>query len=175
MTQEEVHRDPSAKNAILVSLIALIDICSGPMGERNSIPLTSTPSLRTPRLRPTQTGRSCMPARHDMLCGVQDFLWRPWGLHRALGGADHPGPRTGRGHYHARKRSPPSLQAAGRVPHQLDLHANTFGATRAIHSAPLKIPPGGAPALPAREATDTPTILPGPTFGKRRTTPGRKP
>ena len=21
----------------------------------------------------------CMPARHDMLCGVQDFLWRPWG------------------------------------------------------------------------------------------------
>ncbi len=21
----------------------------------------------------------CMPARHDLLCGAQDFLWRPWG------------------------------------------------------------------------------------------------
>src|SRR6266576_3437695 len=21
----------------------------------------------------------CMPARHDLLCGVLDFLWRPWG------------------------------------------------------------------------------------------------
>jgi len=21
----------------------------------------------------------CMPARHDILCGAQDFLWRPWG------------------------------------------------------------------------------------------------
>ena len=21
----------------------------------------------------------CMPARHDMLCGALDFLWRPWG------------------------------------------------------------------------------------------------
>jgi arylsulfatase A-like enzyme len=21
----------------------------------------------------------CMPARHDLLCGSLDFLWRPWG------------------------------------------------------------------------------------------------
>ncbi|SVA44544.1 uncharacterized protein METZ01_LOCUS97398, partial [marine metagenome] len=21
----------------------------------------------------------CMPARHDLLCGSWDFLWRPWG------------------------------------------------------------------------------------------------
>ena len=21
----------------------------------------------------------CMPARHDVLCGALDFLWRPWG------------------------------------------------------------------------------------------------
>ena len=21
----------------------------------------------------------CMPARHDILCGSLDFLWRPWG------------------------------------------------------------------------------------------------
>src|SRR5512145_1735506 len=21
----------------------------------------------------------CMPARHDLLCGALDFLWRPWG------------------------------------------------------------------------------------------------
>ena len=21
----------------------------------------------------------CMPARHDILCGALDFLWRPWG------------------------------------------------------------------------------------------------
>jgi arylsulfatase A-like enzyme len=27
-----------------------------------------------------QTGSlPCMPARHDLLCGAQDFLWRPWG------------------------------------------------------------------------------------------------
>ena len=21
----------------------------------------------------------CMPARHDILCGALDFLWKPWG------------------------------------------------------------------------------------------------
>ena len=21
----------------------------------------------------------CMPARHDLLCGALDFLWKPWG------------------------------------------------------------------------------------------------
>ncbi len=27
-----------------------------------------------------QTGAlPCMPARHDLLCGTLDFLWRPWG------------------------------------------------------------------------------------------------
>ena len=118
----------------------------------------------------------CMPARHDMLCGVQDFLWRPWGsielweapitrdLERAgvttMLVSDHPHLfESGGENYHCDFTAWEYLRG----------HEGDPG-------APLKIPPGAEPQ-PCRRAgaTDTPTILPGPTFGKRRTTPGRKP
>ena len=44
-----------------------------------------TPNLarfaqRATRFTNHQTGSlPCMPARHDLLCGAMDFLWRPWG------------------------------------------------------------------------------------------------
>ncbi|MFM7534901.1 MAG: sulfatase [Acidimicrobiales bacterium] len=44
-----------------------------------------TPNLdrfaaRAVRFTDHQTGSlPCMPARHDLLCGALDFLWRPWG------------------------------------------------------------------------------------------------
>jgi arylsulfatase A-like enzyme len=44
-----------------------------------------TPNLdrvaeRSVRFTNHQTGAlPCMPARHDLLCGTLDFLWRPWG------------------------------------------------------------------------------------------------
>ena len=39
----------------------------------------------------------CMPARHDILCGSLDFLWRPWGSIELWEGPDYlsPAPRRG--------------------------------------------------------------------------------
>ena len=45
----------------------------------------ATPNLdRSPRPRCASTNHytgslPCMPARHDILCGALDFLWKPWG------------------------------------------------------------------------------------------------
>ena len=45
----------------------------------------TTPNLdafaaRSVRFTEHHTGSlPCMPARHDILCGALDFLWRPWG------------------------------------------------------------------------------------------------
>ena len=37
-------------------------------------------AARSTRFTRHQTGSlPCMPARHDILCGALDFLWKPWG------------------------------------------------------------------------------------------------
>ena len=56
--------------------------CWGATAARSSTRRTSTASPASGRSgsRSHVTGSlPCMPARHDILCGSLDFLWRPWG------------------------------------------------------------------------------------------------
>ncbi len=56
--------------------------CSAATAARSSTRRTSTASPASGRSvsRPMSPARCpCMPARHDILCGSLDFLWRPWG------------------------------------------------------------------------------------------------
>ena len=56
--------------------------CSAATAARSSRRRTSTAFARERAVRFTShvTGSlPCMPARHDILCGSLDFLWRPWG------------------------------------------------------------------------------------------------
>ena len=74
----------------------------------------------------------CMPARHDILCGALDFLWKPWGsielweepiTRRAA--------RAGRRH-DARLRPPAPVRDRRReLPHRLHAPGTTSAATRA--------------------------------------------
>ncbi|HTR63428.1 MAG TPA: sulfatase [Candidatus Binataceae bacterium] len=69
------------KNAIVVLLDSLNRHLLGAYGSREF----ATPNLdkfarRAVRFDKHYTGSlPCMPARHDILCGAMDFLWRPWG------------------------------------------------------------------------------------------------
>ena len=93
-----VHgRDAAAvaapKNVILILLDSLNRHMLGAYGGRGRVrdAATSTGSRRGRcGSRSTTTGSlPCMPARHDMLCGALDFLWKPWGSDRDLGAVDH--------------------------------------------------------------------------------------
>ena len=56
--------------------------CSAATAARSSTRRTSTgsPASGPSASPPTSPGSlPCMPARHDILCGSLDFLWRPWG------------------------------------------------------------------------------------------------
>src|SRR5579872_7215497 len=69
------------KHAIAVLLDSLNRHMLGAYGGREF----ATPNLdafarRALRFEKHYTGSlPCIPARHDILCGAQDFLWRPWG------------------------------------------------------------------------------------------------
>lgn len=75
---EEIRRP---KNAIVVLLDSLNRHLLGAYGGGEFV----TPNLdrfarRALRFEKHYTGSlPCMPARHDILCGALDFLWRPWG------------------------------------------------------------------------------------------------
>ena len=69
------------RNAIVILLDSLNRHLLGAYGGREF----ATPNLdafarRAVRFDKHYTGSlPCMPARHDILCGAIDFLWRPWG------------------------------------------------------------------------------------------------
>ncbi|HVN50457.1 MAG TPA: sulfatase-like hydrolase/transferase, partial [Acidimicrobiales bacterium] len=68
-------------NAVIVLLDSLNRHLLGAFGSREF----ETPNLdafakRAVRFTDHHTGSlPCMPARHDLLCGAMDFLWKPWG------------------------------------------------------------------------------------------------
>ena len=69
------------RNAVVVLLDSLNRHLLGAYGSREF----ATPNLdrfaaRAVRLDNHYSGSlPCMPARHDLLCGALDFLWKPWG------------------------------------------------------------------------------------------------
>jgi arylsulfatase A-like enzyme len=71
----------SAKNAIVILLDSLNRHMLGSYGGREF----DTPNLDRLAKRSVRFTKHyaaslpCMPARHDILCGAWDFLWRPWG------------------------------------------------------------------------------------------------
>ena len=95
------ERDPSAattpRNAIVVLLDSLNRHMLGCYGSTEF----ETPSIDRFARRAVRFDRHyagslpCIPARHDILCGALDFLWKPWGsievweepVTAALGGA----------------------------------------------------------------------------------------
>jgi arylsulfatase A-like enzyme len=72
---------PAPKNAVVVLLDSLNRHMVGAYGSREF----ATPNLdrfaaRALRFERHYSGSlPCMPARHDILCGALDFLWKPWG------------------------------------------------------------------------------------------------
>jgi arylsulfatase A-like enzyme len=72
---------PTPKNAVVVLLDSLNRHMIGAYGGREF----ATPNLDRFAARALRFTRHyaaslpCIPARHDILCGAWDFLWRPWG------------------------------------------------------------------------------------------------
>lgn len=69
------------KNAVVVLLDSLNRHMLGAYGgEEFATPNLDRFAARSTRFTRHFTGSlPCMPARHDILCGALDFLWRPWG------------------------------------------------------------------------------------------------
>ena len=81
MSETAPVSQPTPQNVIVVLLDSLNRHLLGAYGGREF----ETPNLdrfaaRSVRFDRHVTGSlPCMPARHDILCGALDFLWRPWG------------------------------------------------------------------------------------------------
>jgi arylsulfatase A-like enzyme len=70
-----------AKNAIVILLDSLNRHMLGAYGGRE-FPTPNMDRLAARSIRFTRhyaASLPCIPARHDILCGAWDFLWRPWG------------------------------------------------------------------------------------------------
>ena len=68
-------------NVIVILFDSLNRHLIGPYGSTEfDTPNLNRFAARATRFTNHQTGSlPCMPARHDLLCGSLDFLWRPWG------------------------------------------------------------------------------------------------
>src|SRR5256885_1776284 len=78
---ETDFKKPSPRNAILILLDSLNRHVLGSYGGREfgTLNLDSFAS-RSLRFEKHYSGSlPCIPARHDILCGALDFLWKPWG------------------------------------------------------------------------------------------------
>jgi arylsulfatase A-like enzyme len=81
MTDVDERQKAMPRNVIVVLLDSLNRHLLGAFGGREF----DTPNLdrfagRAVRFTRHHTGSlPCMPARHDILCGALDFLWKPWG------------------------------------------------------------------------------------------------
>ena len=79
--ETEAPTKSSPRNVVVV----LLDSLNRHLLEAYGSNEFSTPNLtrfkeRALRFTNHHTGSlPCMPARHDVLCGALDFLWRPWG------------------------------------------------------------------------------------------------
>lgn len=69
------------KNAIVILLDSLNRHMVGAYGGKEfATPNLDAFAARSIRFQKHYAGSlPCMPARHDILCGALDFLWRPWG------------------------------------------------------------------------------------------------
>lgn len=69
------------KNAVVILLDSLNRHMLGAYGgEEFATPNLDRFAARATRFTKHHTGSlPCMPARHDILCGALDFLWKPWG------------------------------------------------------------------------------------------------
>ena len=71
----------AAKNAVVILLDSLNRHMVGAYGGRE-YPTPNLDRLAARSVRFTRhyaASLPCIPARHDILCGAWDFLWRPWG------------------------------------------------------------------------------------------------
>jgi arylsulfatase A-like enzyme len=69
------------KNAVVILLDSLNRHLIGPYGGREfKTPNLDRIAARSLRFTRHYSGSlPCIPARHDLLCGALDFLWKPWG------------------------------------------------------------------------------------------------
>ena len=69
------------KNVIVVLLDSLNRHMLGAYGGTEfETPCLDAFAMRAVRFDKHYSGSlPCMPARHDILCGALDFLWKPWG------------------------------------------------------------------------------------------------
>jgi arylsulfatase A-like enzyme len=69
------------RNVVVVLLDSLNRHLLGAYGAREfDTPQLDRFARRAVRFDRHVTGSlPCIPARHDLLCGALDFLWRPWG------------------------------------------------------------------------------------------------
>lgn len=84
MTSPDLHpaQDPSAPaNVVVILLDSLNRHLLGAYGsDEFETPNLDELASRSVRFTNHHTGSlPCMPARHDILCGALDFLWKPWG------------------------------------------------------------------------------------------------
>ena len=81
MTAPDPSAPPRPKNAIVILLDSLNRHMLGAYGGKEfATPNLDRLAARSVRFTRHFTGSlPCMPARHDILCGALDFLWKPWG------------------------------------------------------------------------------------------------
>ena len=81
MTLTDLAKGAPARNAIVILLDSLNRRMLGAYGgdefETPNLDRFAAASVRFTRAYAGSL--PCMPARHDILCGALDFLWRPWG------------------------------------------------------------------------------------------------
>ena len=81
MPEQPVPAETLPKNAIVVLLDSLNRHMLGSYGSREfATPHLDRFAQRALRFEKHYAGAlPCIPARHDILCGALDFLWKPWG------------------------------------------------------------------------------------------------
>ncbi len=81
MTSGPAGKPSLPKNAVVILLDSLNRHMIGAYGgDEFATPNLDRFAARARRFEQHYTGSlPCIPARHDILCGALDFLWRPWG------------------------------------------------------------------------------------------------
>jgi arylsulfatase A-like enzyme len=71
---------PAIRNVVCILMDSLVRLRTGPYGGDVATPNLDRFARRTTRFTRHYAGSlPCMPARHDIATGTQDFLWKPWG------------------------------------------------------------------------------------------------
>lgn len=155
MSDDTPGRPPQPRNVVVVLLDSLNRHLVGPYGSTEfDTPNLDRLAARSVRFDRHVTGSlPCMPARHDLLTGSLDFLWRPWG---SLELWDEPitVPLRRAGVTTMLVSDHPHLFETGGENYHTDFGAWDY--LRGHESDPWRTAPdpswAGAPALPARRA-----------------------